>query len=332
MYKLSAIVRPSGVRYEFCVPIFSSENSNRALLQKLDENGKISDFLDCNLSGEESHYINRKFSRKKGQEALYCIHANEKFIIGNKNDIAAQVKASLINTQKFPLYTLNAYEFLGLKDRYKRQIQTTERFLSETFSKNTAASWTLTQLVAPVIENELRRNLDTLNIKYNKTASHIFFENRERHLTKIVKVACPDFYPEDLKEELAQKFRDHLFEELGLNNISVELAFYKSSPDKVSARGIYFHWSDKQSFIEDLISSGTFARTHTVISKLEKYRNFDRGEVLRLIHAAQTNNQVGWIIEDADVAKFYSSLRNKLSEPLDEKLLDGFVWVENAVK
>ena len=83
----------------------------------------------------------------------------------------------------------------------------------------------------------------------------------------------------------------------------------------------------KKSLLLNLEESGSFKTTHTIISELRKVDNWTLGEIDWLIDIALSNNQVGHILKDNDVSRFYKSLiedRNsekasKLNKILDEK-------------
>lgn len=69
--------------------------------------------------------------------------------------------------------------------------------------------------------------------------------------------------------------------------------------------GVSFSFDkDKESLIEDLSFSGSFAGTHFLIEKLEAYKYFSIKEVERILDAAEVNNQFGWIVTDHDVSDF----------------------------
>ncbi len=60
----------------------------------------------------------------------------------------------------------------------------------------------------------------------------------------------------------------------------------------------------KESLIDDLSSSSSFAQTHQLIGKLEAYSYFSLKEVERILAAAVGNNQFGWIVTDWEVSDF----------------------------
>ena len=61
---------------------------------------------------------------------------------------------------------------------------------------------------------------------------------------------------------------------------------------------------DKLAGIEKLETSANFATTHNAIERLMTFDDYSREEVLRLINAYETNNQINWIFGDEDVKQF----------------------------
>lgn len=81
--------------------------------------------------------------------------------------------------------------------------------------------------------------------------------------------------------------------------------------------GVAFSFDkDKDALIEDLKHCGSFAETHFVVSKLEKYSYFSAKEVSRILDAAAANGQFGGIITDWDVSDFL----NRVAVPQRENL------------
>jgi len=73
--------------------------------------------------------------------------------------------------------------------------------------------------------------------------------------------------------------------------------------------GVAFSFDkDKEALIEELFDSGSFAQTHGIIAKLENYRYFSAKEVMRILDAADANNQFGNIITDHDVSDFLNRI------------------------
>lgn len=65
---------------------------------------------------------------------------------------------------------------------------------------------------------------------------------------------------------------------------------------------------EKDLVIRDLANSSSFAETHTIISKLNKYSDFTISQINAIIDAINSNNQVYWIIDDPDVKEFLSKI------------------------
>jgi predicted nucleic acid-binding protein len=69
--------------------------------------------------------------------------------------------------------------------------------------------------------------------------------------------------------------------------------------------GVAFSYDkNKEALIESLADAGSFAVTHNLIAKLEPFGYFSLKEVQRILAAALTNNQFGWIATDNDVHAF----------------------------
>ncbi|EIJ2221401.1 DUF4935 domain-containing protein [Vibrio cholerae] len=56
--------------------------------------------------------------------------------------------------------------------------------------------------------------------------------------------------------------------------------------------------------VEKLEKSGSFSTTHTVVSSLNKLSDFNQSQVIRIIEAYMTNQQVNWIATDPDLKAF----------------------------
>jgi predicted nucleic acid-binding protein len=81
--------------------------------------------------------------------------------------------------------------------------------------------------------------------------------------------------------------------------------------------------------INSLSDSGSFASTHVCIGKLDTFDRFTIYQVERLIKIAVQNNQVGWIIDDLDVHKFYAKLLDKYGGGLKD---DDYDLLEELVE
>ena len=67
---------------------------------------------------------------------------------------------------------------------------------------------------------------------------------------------------------------------------------------------------DKVIAIEKLEETSSFAATHVAIAQLSKLDDFSNAELLRLLNAYLTNNQVYWIRRDNDIASFGNKIVN----------------------
>ncbi len=65
---------------------------------------------------------------------------------------------------------------------------------------------------------------------------------------------------------------------------------------------------EKEKLIMDLENSNSFARTHSIISRLKAYNSWTNKEKLWLKQIAENNQQVSFIKNDEDIVTFYSSL------------------------
>lgn len=76
--------------------------------------------------------------------------------------------------------------------------------------------------------------------------------------------------------------------------------------------------------IERLERSGSFSSTHKAIEKLSGYKKFTKEQVGRIINVPYDNQQVGWIINDDDVNRFYRNLITTHKKHIDKEIIDYF--------
>jgi hypothetical protein len=71
--------------------------------------------------------------------------------------------------------------------------------------------------------------------------------------------------------------------------------------------------------------TGTFATTHSIISKLSRFSSWTDDQIIQLLQAADINNQVWGIINDFDVHSFYNNiLKDKLDVVIERSELS---WI-----
>lgn len=74
----------------------------------------------------------------------------------------------------------------------------------------------------------------------------------------------------------------------------------------------------KELAIRSLSSSHNFTQTHNIISKLNKHSDFTITQINDMVSAANSNNQVSWIITDDDVFDFYKKITDGNEEKLNQ--------------
>ena len=108
---------------------------------------------------------------------------------------------------------------------------------------------------------------------------------------------------------------------------------------KANFDGVAFSYDKKKdALIETLADSGSFSVTHNLIMKLEQFSYFSLKEVQRILAAAVSNNQFGWISTDDDVFAFLKRvavpriglLTDNEQVDLLLKMLDAKATNENA--
>lgn len=105
--------------------------------------------------------------------------------------------------------------------------------------------------------------------------------------------------------------------EISCNDKSILVEVDLQSSDIIGFANTGFRQS-----IAGLIFSDSFHQTHTCIEKLRDYQKyFSDKEVIRLIEAFNSNNQINWIAKDEDVKEFFLTLysKNLLVIPEEEK-------------
>lgn len=79
---------------------------------------------------------------------------------------------------------------------------------------------------------------------------------------------------------------------------------------------------ERDVLIKELARSGSFAQTHAVIARLVKQTDFSPLQIEELVEIAQSNNQIGWIIEDDDVHQFYAGLQKLHLDQLKPEIVE----------
>lgn len=83
---------------------------------------------------------------------------------------------------------------------------------------------------------------------------------------------------------------------------------------------------EKEILIKDLANSGTFARTHQLIARLQSFKEFTPKQASDLVDAYITNAQIHWIPSDPDVQAFGRRIEKEHGGSLDPKPAQGVSW------
>lgn len=81
---------------------------------------------------------------------------------------------------------------------------------------------------------------------------------------------------------------------------------------------------EKSLLIQKLGKSMAFANTRSILKKLSKFTDFSLTEAKAVIEAANSNNQVFWIMEDKDINKILQSIVKGHEDKIDEEALKDF--------
>lgn len=123
----------------------------------------------------------------------------------------------------------------------------------------------------------------------------------------------------DYESELVKgKPRGYLVREWNEKNPSCKLVLEKSLTDFLLKRFPDIQLAeevDKIAAIERLEESSNFASTHSAISSLNKYDDFNDAEIQRIVKAYLDNGQVLWILGDADVKSFATKIVGLAKSP-----------------
>jgi len=78
---------------------------------------------------------------------------------------------------------------------------------------------------------------------------------------------------------------------------------------------------EKERLIRDLTASGNFARSRALLRQLAAHGGFTSLQLNNIARAAISNNQIHWIITDADIARYVRSLLGQRVHDMDPDLV-----------
>ncbi len=79
---------------------------------------------------------------------------------------------------------------------------------------------------------------------------------------------------------------------------------------------------EKEILIKRLLNSRSFAETHEIIAKLNKYDEFSEDQIRAIAAAYVSNNQIYWIINDTDVMEFILKIIKGNEDKIDSSDLE----------
>lgn len=111
-----------------------------------------------------------------------------------------------------------------------------------------------------------------------------------------------------------------------------EIHFYTSLTDFLRKNKIGIELdlaTEKQELIKKLAYSPNFVSTHGVIAMLNQYTGWTDDQIEDICDAAESNSQVRWILDDADIYAFFKKLLSnvdykKLNECATKRVLDWY--------
>lgn len=132
-------------------------------------------------------------------------------------------------------------------------------------------------------------------------------------------------YQEPPKYEDNQEFNEKLDE---ANPIGERLLYSKALFDQdflVYEDLLDSYNQNKEQLIQELASSNSFSNTHSIIQELSTYFSWSDEQIIKLLKAADTNNQISSIIKDHDLLIFYKRVLNGKVEKMFE--LEELRWI-----
>lgn len=147
-------------------------------------------------------------------------------------------------------------------------------------------------------------------------------------------------HAEDLKDRSRIYYEEHdifnrYIDEISEESITIANIIMTPSKalftDEEAYKEIFLDFENRRiEAIQKLVSSDNFATTHMAISELEEFRNYlSDEEILQILEATISNNQINWILTDDDVKQFISDLFEAKKETLEKEMresLEGLIF------
>jgi rRNA-processing protein FCF1 len=174
-------------------------------------------------------------------------------------------------------------------------------------------------------------NDDRLRMAFDGNARVTVVKNFDEFEKYIDSYFREEYFINRLKEEVSSNIAAESIEEIWLNKnenwvikISCDEKTYFVEVDFSTREIIGFTDFEFPTFIRELISSGSFANTHSMISSLSEYvQYFSNQDIVGLIGASTENSQIYSISSDEDVKDFFTSLFELKSQIITD---ENVVW------
>ena len=86
---------------------------------------------------------------------------------------------------------------------------------------------------------------------------------------------------------------------------------------------------ERELAINRLIASGSYGETHLAIANLENFADYSPDQVRAIVDAAASNGQIGRILTDDDVKRFYSRIIDRFAGHLEPQAL---AWLRDEIE
>ncbi len=158
-------------------------------------------------------------------------------------------------------------------------------------------------------------------------------DNQDIHIISEDGDFYSSLYPDEPHSFLAQEWREEKNGEL-----KVYKTLLKFMTEYFDGTAFYFD-KNKETLLEDLENTGTYATTHEIIVNLEGFEYFSLSEVERILSAATQNSQFGSIVTDEDIVKFLnrvavprmSDIKDPKHKYILKKVAEGQQEMDDAI-
>jgi rRNA-processing protein FCF1 len=170
-------------------------------------------------------------------------------------------------------------------------------------------------------------NDDRLRMAFDNNPRVIVVKNFDEFEKYIDSYFREEYFINRLKEEVSGNITTDCIEGIWLNTnenwvikILCDEKTYFVEVDFSTREIIGFTDFDFSTFVRELVNSGSFANTHSMISSLSEYvQYFSNQDIIDLIGASTENSQIYSISTDEDVKEFFTSLSESKSQIITDE-------------